>query len=124
MSVAAKTRPTNLTFRIRPGISRRTIQRIKKEVVEKYSDILEEDNNDSVDWFESDLHKEISGGMKPGDYLKHLCEAHNLTLREVAERVGVNAQRVHDWQSGYRGISKGFAKKLGELFNISPAVFI
>jgi plasmid maintenance system antidote protein VapI len=77
-----------------------------------------------VDITKTDFYKKTKAAMTPGDYLRELREANGLTLHEVGERLSVSAQYVHDMQSGTRGVSKDTAKRLGELFGVSPAVFI
>jgi DNA-binding transcriptional regulator YiaG len=118
MSVAVKTRPISLQFR--PNTPRRILTLARKEFAEY---VIPEDE-ELVDYFETDIHKEISARMKPKDYLREYRGATGMTLQQVADRVGVNAQRVHDWEQGYRDISKAFAHKLADLFSTSPAVFI
>jgi transcriptional regulator with XRE-family HTH domain len=62
--------------------------------------------------------------MKPGDYLSHYREAHGLTQKELAKKIGVRINYLSDMETGQRAISKAMAKKLAELFSVSPAVFI
>ena len=45
-------------------------------------------------------------------------------MRELGDKIGVSSQRIYDFESEHRAISKDIAKKLGTLFNISPVVFI
>jgi len=91
------------------------------EVRERYAPYLV---GEKVNYFESALHRETAAKMEPGDYLHELREGAGWTLRKVGEAVGVAEQRVHDWETGYRAISKDRAKRLGEVFGVSPAVFI
>jgi plasmid maintenance system antidote protein VapI len=90
----------------------------------RYDDYLVEDGEELVDITETEWYRRTEASMKPGDYMRHLREAHDLTLREVGERLGVSIQYVHDMESGIRGVGKEKAKALGAMFNISPAVFI
>ena len=55
--------------------------------------------------------------------LQHLMESNGLKPIELAPVLGGRG-RVSDILSGRRGISKEQAKRLGERFHISPAVFI
>jgi DNA-binding XRE family transcriptional regulator len=120
MSVVVKTHPTlKIEFR------KSTPRRIMRDVYRRYSRYivpLEEDQ--LVDWKKTDLHKEIAAILKPGDYLHNLRHAAGWTLRDLGEKIEVSAQRVYDYETGRRAISKEIAKKLSSLFNISSSVFI
>ncbi len=61
--------------------------------------------------------------VSPLDMLKHLMEAHNLTLKDVwplFSSKGTASEVIN----GKREISKAVAKKLGEYFHVSAALFI
>jgi len=61
--------------------------------------------------------------VSPLEMLQHLMEVHNLTLKDVwplFSSKGVTSEVLN----GKRGISKTVAKKLGEYFHVSPALFI
>ena len=61
--------------------------------------------------------------VSPLEMLHHLMEAHNLTLKDVwplFSSKGVASEVLN----GKREISKTVAKKLGEYFHVSPALFI
>lgn len=118
MSVAVKTRPISLRFKPR------TPKRILRMVREQFSDYILDDAEESDDWFKSSLHKEIASRMSPGKYLRHLREAHGLTQNAVGEEVGVAANYVSDWENGHREISRFAARRLGEIFRVSPGLFI
>ena len=117
MQAAAKTR--HISIRFKPRTPARVINSIKKQ----YSDFIDDDD-ESVDYFKTDFHKEISASMTPGDKLRGLRKACGWTLAVVGEKIGVTPYRVSDYETGKRAISKAVAKKLAEVFNISPAVFI
>ena len=118
MSVAVRMRPINIKFR--PRTPARVIHSIKMQ----FSDYIIDASDENEDWFESDLHKEIASGMKPGDYLRNFREAHGFTQHDLAEKIGVRVNYLSDMETGQRSISKMNAKKLGEMFKVSPAIFI
>jgi antitoxin component HigA of HigAB toxin-antitoxin module len=118
MPVAAKTHPINIRFKSRTPL--RVIQSVKKQ----FSNYIISDNNETVDWFKTDLHKEISHRMTPAKTLRTLREMTGWTLADTGKKIGVSQYRVSDYESGQREISKGVAKKLAEVFKTSPAVFI
>jgi DNA-binding XRE family transcriptional regulator len=118
MSVAAKTRPISIRFK--PRTPARVIHAVKKE----YSNYILEESDESVDWFKTDLHKEISARMTPGKHLRALRELSSWTLAKTGEMVGVSVHRISDYESGRLSISKEVAKRLAKVFDVSPAVFI
>jgi plasmid maintenance system antidote protein VapI len=61
---------------------------------------------------------------KPGDPLTVYRKREELTLLELADKIGVTAQRINEMEKGRREISKENAKKLAVVFGISPARFI
>ena len=118
MPVAVKTHPINIRFKSRTPI--RVIQSVKKQ----FSNYIIDDNDETVDWFETDLHKEIAGTMTPAKTLRTLREMCGWTLAETGKKVGVSPYRISDYETGQRAISKDMAKKLAEVFKTSPAEFI
>lgn len=116
MSAVAKAHPPEI--RLKP----RTPRRVIREIRNRYSDYILD--NDTVNYFETELHREVEAGMKPGDYVRHVRAGHRLTLAQLGRGLGVSAQRVHALENGKRGISKRIAGKLSTVFNISAEVFI
>jgi ribosome-binding protein aMBF1 (putative translation factor) len=118
MSAAVKTRPISIRFR--PLTPARVIHSVKKQ----FSDYILDASDEYEDWFETDLHREIASGMKPGDYLRNFREAHRMTQHEVAEKIGVRVNYLSDMETGQRTISREKAKMLAGIFNVNPGVFI
>lgn len=119
MSAAAKTRPTELTFR--PGTPRRVLQ----EARQRYSRYLVERNDVAVDYFDTELHKKVSKTLTPGLWLKHLREANDLSQVELGEKLGgVKAARISDWENNRRAVSKASANSLAKLFHVPADRFI
>jgi antitoxin component HigA of HigAB toxin-antitoxin module len=118
MPVVVKTHPINIRFKSRTPL--RVIQSVKKQ----FSNYIIDDKDESVDWFETDLHKEIASTMTPAKTLRALREMTGWTLAETGKKIGVSPYRVSDYETGQRAISKEMAKKLAEAFETSPAEFI
>jgi len=118
MSVAVKTHPISIRFK--PRTPARVISLVKKQ----YSNYILKEDDEYTDWFETDLHKEISSRMNPAKTLRSLREMSGWTLAETGIKIGVSPYRVSDYETGKRAISKNIAKKLAEVFKTSPAVFI
>lgn len=74
-----------------------------------------------VDQFERKAYP--TGATEPREVLRDLMEHNGLKAAELAEIMG-GRSRVSDVLTGKRAISKEQAKRLGERFKLSPAVFI
>jgi HTH-type transcriptional regulator/antitoxin HigA len=61
--------------------------------------------------------------VSPLEMLHHLMEVHNLTSKDVWVLFGSKGV-ASEVLNGKREISKTVAKKLGEFFHVSPALFI
>jgi ribosome-binding protein aMBF1 (putative translation factor) len=118
MSVAVKMHPISVRFR--PRTPARIIHAVKRQ----FSEYILDENNETEDWFESDLHHEIAAGMKPGDYLRNFREGHSMTQKELAEKIHVRVNYLSDIETGQRAISRMNAKKLAAVFKVNPGVFI
>jgi HTH-type transcriptional regulator / antitoxin HigA len=60
----------------------------------------------------------------PHELLQHLMEARDMKQVDLVGVLSPSKGLVSSIVNGKRSISKSQAKKLGELFNISPSVFI
>jgi DNA-binding XRE family transcriptional regulator len=118
MPVTAKMRP--ITIKFKPRTPARVIHAVKKQ----FSDYILDDNDEYVDWFETDLHKEIAARTTPGKSLRTLREMCGWTGAETGKKIGISPFRISDYETGRRAISKEVAKKLAVIFSVSPAVFI
>jgi len=118
MSAVVRTHPINI--RLKPRTPARLIRSVKRQL----ADYIIDENDEYVDWFETDLHKEIAARMTPAKSLRTLREMCGWTLAETGNKIGVSPYRVSDYETGYRAISKEMAKKLAEIFKTSPAIFI
>ena len=114
-------RPISLKFKPR------TPRKIISEIQLKYRRFLSEplpDQDEYVDWFKTDLFKEISKDITPGTLLKDLREAQGLTQKELGEALDIPGNRVSDFETGHRAISKDIAKKLSNIFKVNASRFI
>jgi len=60
---------------------------------------------------------------KPHEIVRHLMEQRGLKQADLVPLIGSRSQ-VSDMVTGKRGVSKAQARKLGEFFHVSPALFI
>jgi DNA-binding XRE family transcriptional regulator len=118
MSVVARTHHISIRFKSRTPA--RVIHSIKRQ----FSNYILDDDQEYVNWFETDLHKEIDARMTPDKSLRILREMCGWTLAETGKKIGVSPHRVSDYETGQRAISKDIAKKLAKVFNTTPARFI
>ena len=56
--------------------------------------------------------------------LEAAIAAHDLTLPQIATRIGMSPATLHLWQRGYHGVSPDNAKALGKVLNIDPASIV
>jgi DNA-binding XRE family transcriptional regulator len=117
MQAVAKKR--HISIRFKPRTPSRVINSIKKQ----YADYIYDDD-ELVDISTTDWYKQMEKKMTPGKTLKTLREVRELTQAKLGEMIDISTARISDFETGQRAISKAVAKKLGELFGVSPAVFI
>ena len=87
---------------------------------------LSEDNSDDhVDVFETDWYRNVKSGMAPGDNLRTYRENHGWTQARLGELLGgVPRQHVSNMEREVRSISLKTARKLADIFQVSPGKFI
>ena len=109
---------------------------IRGEIPDKLMSVLNEEygeqirfseanTDDLVDVFETDWYRSIKSGMAPGDNLKTYRENHGLTQARLGELLGgVPRQHVSNMEREVRSISLKTARKLAQIFQVSPGKFI
>jgi len=107
---------------IEGDISNLLLEVLKKEYGNKLR--LQEDAEESVNYFETDFAKKMEKITGPADCIQTYRENKGLTQVELGKKVGVSKNYVSDWENGHRKVSKDKAKILGKLFGISPQYFI
>jgi len=66
----------------------------------------------------------MSKEMTPARYLKTYREIAGYSQAKLGQLVGAPPSRISDYETGQRAISKGMAKKLADVLDTFPAVFI
>ena len=109
---------------------------IKGDIPEKLMSLLndeygnqvrlsEDSGDDLVDVFVADWHRSVKSGMAPGDNLRIYRENHGLTQARLGEMLGgVPRQHVSNMERDVRLISLKTARKLAQIFQVSPGKFI
>lgn len=73
---------------------------------------------------DSDWHKRQVAKRSPAQNLKNLRKIRGLTQAELAKKVGALPHHISEMESGKRGISKDFALRFSNVFEISVEHFI
>jgi DNA-binding XRE family transcriptional regulator len=102
---------------------RSTPVKVLRDIYSRYTRYID-DSEVMVDYGKSEQHKKIASTMTPGEKLRELRIVTGMTLQGIGDNIGVTYQRINEYESGRRAISKDNAKKLAAIFNVSPAVFI
>jgi DNA-binding XRE family transcriptional regulator len=110
-------------MRIEGDVPPRLLRLLKTEYGPELK-IAEKDEDESVDFFETDFYRKVKSEMTPGAYVRIYRENHCMTQDQVGEKVGVNKSFICDIEHNRRAISKDMAKKFSVLFKISVARFI
>ncbi len=109
---------------------------IRGEIPDKLMSVLNEeygeqirfsgaDTDDLVDVFETDWYRSVKSGMGPGDNLRTYRENRGLTQARLGEMLGgVPRQHISNMEREVRSISLKTARKLAQIFQVSPEKFI
>ena len=108
---------------------------IKGEIPDRLLSILQEEfgndvqisdeDNETVDIFETDWYRNIKSKIIPGDNLRIYRQNHNMTQAELGQKLGnIPRQHISNMERGLRTISLKNARKLAVIFGVSPEKFI
>jgi DNA-binding XRE family transcriptional regulator len=112
-----------INIRIKGKVPSKLLQCLRSE----FGDELKIDNNDdeeTIDFFETDIYKEIKNEMTPGTYIRIYRENKNLTQRQLGELVGVSKAYICDIEKNRRSVSKQLAKHFAGIFSVPVSKFI
>jgi DNA-binding XRE family transcriptional regulator len=110
--------------------------KIKGEISPKLISVLEEEfgselqldrdkDDETVNIFETDWYTQIKSKMTPGDNLKIYRENQGWTQTQLGEMLdSMPRQHVSNMERGTRSISKKTARRLAQIFKVSPGKFI
>ena len=116
------------TPRIEINIKGEIPDRLMSVLEEEYGEqiqLLEDNDEEAVNVFETDWYRDLKSKMTPGDNLKIYRENRGLTQAKLGEMLGaVSRQHISNMERGVRSISLKTARKLAELFKVSPEKFI
>lgn len=97
---------------------------LKKEYGKKLH-ISKENDDESIDVFQTDWYKNIKKTITPGFNLKLYREMKKITQTELGKLLGdIPKQHISNMEKNIRPISINTAKKLAKIFNVSVEKFI
>ena len=95
---------------------------------EEFGDDLrlqEEQDDKIVHVFETEWYHQIKSSMTPGDNLKIYRDNRGWTQAQLGEKLdGLPRQHISNMERGLRPISRKMAKRLAQVFEVSPSKFI
>ena len=113
-----------IEINIKGEIPDRLISVLEEEYGEQIQ-LLADNDEEAVNVFETDWYRDIKSKMTPGDNLKIYRENRGLTQAKLGEMLGaVPRQHISNMEREVRSISLKTARKLAELFKVSPEKFI
>ncbi|OGG45105.1 MAG: hypothetical protein A3F84_11810 [Candidatus Handelsmanbacteria bacterium RIFCSPLOWO2_12_FULL_64_10] len=116
------------TPRIEIQIKGKIPKRLLSVLKEEYGDrvrVSEDDDTETVSIFETDWYQEIKSKTIPGDNLRIYRKNAGMTQARLGEMLGgIPRQHISNMEQGTRSISVKIARKLANLFNVSPEKFI
>ena len=84
-----------------------------------------EDEEESVNIFETNWYKQISTTLTPGDAIKVYRENHGLTPAELGKKLGdLTAEEIAEMECNKCRIHRKVAKKLSHLFEVPIERFL
>jgi DNA-binding XRE family transcriptional regulator len=114
----------HIEINIKGNIPTKILSVLKEEYGKKVK-LTKEDDNESVNIFETVWFKETKAKITPSDNMKIYRENRGLTQNELGRLLGdIPRQHISNMERGSRAISVKTARKLSEIFNISVEKFI
>ena len=95
---------------------------------EEFGDDLrlqEEQDDEIANVFETEWYRQIKLSITPSDNLKIYRDNRGWTQAQLGEKLGgLPRQHISNMERGLRPISKNMAKRLAQIFEVSPSKFI
>jgi len=101
------------------------ILNLLKEVYGTNLKLINDDNDELVDVFQTEWYKSINTTMTPGKNMRIYRENRKMTQEYLGKELGgISRQNISHMERGIRSISKKTAKKLSEIFEVPIDRFI
>jgi len=124
LAVVKKRRTNKRLFEIKGEIPENVIDYFQQKYGSNF-EIIEENDNELVDIFETDWFKVVSQSTTPGESLRIYRQNKGLTQDELGKKLGnFTKQHISDMEHFRRSISKDVAKKLSKIFNVPIERFL
>lgn len=124
MLEAGKTPPINLRVRVRGKKKAEQLIALLRDEYKAYVEVIEDDDDEMVNAFETDWYRQVSAEMTPGDTLRIRRENAGLSQSELGGLIGSNRQNISGMETGKRPIGKESAKKLAAALGLDYRVFL
>jgi DNA-binding XRE family transcriptional regulator len=87
-------------------------------------EIIENEDEEYVNWFETEEHREIAALTTPGDVMRIYRENYAWSQSRLGEALGgLSRQKISDMENGHRTISGDMAIALSRVFGIAVERF-
>ncbi len=123
LAVVKKPHTNKMLFEIKGEIPSQVLVYLQQQFGANLN--LVEDEEETVNIFDTAWYKQVSSALTPGDAMKIYRENHGLTKLELADKLGnMKSEEIADIESNKREINLELAEKLSELFNVPIERFI
>jgi len=86
------------------------------------AEVIEDDDDELLDFFQTDLYKEARAAMTPGKQLRLRRENAGLTQVALGEKAGMPATHISDMENGRRPIGEAVAGRLAAALGLPAGI--
>lgn len=125
--LAVVSQPPINNFRIEGTVEQRLLDIIEAYCGQDAFRLVDREDDDEDGWErleDMEWYQEAEKELTPAVSLKFYRQLHNLSQKELAERLGISKQHVSDMECGRRNISRKTAEALSTLFDVPQARFL
>ncbi len=124
LAIVKKRRTNKRLFEIKGEIPENVIDYFQQKYGSNF-EIIEENDNELVDIFETDWFKVVNQSTTAGESIRIYRQNKGLTQAELGYILGnFTKQHISDMEHMRRNISKDVAKKLSKIFNVPIERFL
>jgi DNA-binding XRE family transcriptional regulator len=113
-----------LPFPVQQKLSGKVMSALMKEYGSAFN-IVEDEDDDLVEVFDTEWYKSVKAKTLPGDYLRIYRENKGWTQAELVKKLGgIPRQHISNLERGQRSIRVNVARKLADIFSVTVERFI
>ena len=113
-----------IEINIKGDIPEKLLSLLEEEYGEQIQ-LLDDSEDETVDIFATEWYRDIKSRTSPGDNLRIYRQNRGWTQAKLGEMLGgIPRQHISNMERQARSISLKTARKLGQLFEVSPEKFI